>query len=147
MDLLVIQSEGGGARNGRAHALLRRSALLGIATAAATAALVATALLVLSGQGATSTQLLHDLGHTARFAALVLLPLVVIAQVGERVTALSLALFTASMFLPVLQRHASGLAPIEILSWANAAVVAVLAIKVVRTVLDSARRSDDVAVC
>jgi hypothetical protein len=129
------------------YAVLRRGASMGITAAAMIVAAAAAALVVLGTQGSASSELLLDLGRAAQFAGLVLLPLVVIAHVEDRVTALSLTLFTASMFLPVLQRHSSGLALIGVLYWANVVLVAVLAIAVVRSTLGSARRLDDADVC
>jgi len=125
--------------------VLRRAAIAAIAAAAVASVLVATALLVLGRQGATNSELLLDLGYAARFLGIVLLPLVVIAQVGDRVIALSLALFTASMFLPVLQRHSSGLALVGVLYWTNVVLVVALASVVVRATFGRACHLDNTA--
>lgn len=117
---------------------LRRTVFAGMVVAVAGVAVLTVAQVVIGWQESLTTEALRTLGYGAQLSGLALLLLVVVARPGDRVIGLSLALFTASMFMPVMQRHAAGISVVGALYLANLLLVVVLAAATLRAVTASA---------
>lgn len=119
----------------------RQMALSALAGAAASAVILASAQLAVGWQNSADSALLLSLGYAAQFAAIVQVLSVPLARAGDRVTGLSLGLFVAAMFPPMLYGHAARLAVVSDLYLVNVLVVLALAVATVRATADLWRRA------